>query len=59
MAKVPLKDRSADAYLTAIREAADTVSNWPSWKRDTTVFTKPENQEEIKVLEPEEPHNEP
>jgi hypothetical protein len=54
MANVPLKNGSAVPYLNAIKEAADAVSEWPSWKRDTTVFTKPENQEEIKVAEPAE-----
>lgn len=45
MAKVALKNRSAWAHLKGIKEATDSVSKWPAWKRDAIVFTK---KEEIK-----------
>jgi hypothetical protein len=47
MAKVALKNRSAWAHLKGIKEATDSVSKWPAWKRDAIVFTKKVETKEI------------
>ena len=51
------RDKTLEGHWDTARRAAETVSNWPAWKRSSDAFTVPRAEESPSDSERTEPGN--